>query len=601
MRAAYLNSSLSQSQLDKALERTARGAYKIVYVAPERLMVGQFLSAFSEVAISLVAVDEAHCVSQWGQDFRPSYLKIMEFVESLAYRPAIGAFTATATPEVKRDIAHILRLRDPLSVTTGFDRPNLYFGVQRPKDKLRALNDLISARREKCGIVYCATRKAVGEVCDFLNAEGFSATRYHAGLSDQERARNQDDFVYDRKAVMVATNAFGMGIDKSNVSYVIHYNMPKNIESYYQEAGRAGRDGGRADCILLYSPKDVVTNRFLIDHSEENPEISEDTRRKIRAKDHERLKQMANYCTMAGCLRGHILAYFGERAPEKCGNCSGCAAGFEERDITLEAQKILSCVARTGQRYGAGLISEVLRGEAGEKLTALDLQNQTTYGIMKDVSDAQLRRMIDALLADGCAATELADDRYPVLKLGPRAGDVLFRGAKANMKVERAQGEDREHKKRADRGERAANGELFRELQALRASIANAAHVPAYVVFADASLLDMCKKLPRTRAEFRAVSGVGEAKLAHYGDQFLEIIKKYAPTKQSLSVRERYEALKRKFDEMGITGAYEPWTDEEDGRLADEVARGIGLAEIAGEHARSMGAIKSRIKALNLH
>ena len=349
--AAYLNRSLTESQYAKALKNAANGRYKIIYVAPERLESVSFMNMCRAVKISMVAVDEAHCVSQWGQDFRPGYLNIRKFITKLHYRPVIGAFTATATEEVKADIIRLLGLNNPIAVTTGFDRPNLYFSVLRPKSKPNELLKLLKERRGKSGIVYCSTRKKVEEVCDMLNARGVSATRYHAGLEDTERIKNQDDFVYDRKQVMVATNAFGMGIDKSNVGFVIHYNMPKNLESYYQEAGRAGRDGTEADCILLYSKSDVMTCRYFIENIEYNPDLTAEQNAAFRQKEEERLKYMTFYCTTSDCLRGFMLRYFGDDYKTSCGKCSNCLTEFDTEDVTVEAQKILSCIIKTGQHY----------------------------------------------------------------------------------------------------------------------------------------------------------------------------------------------------------------------------------------------------------
>ncbi len=324
--AAYINSSLTPGQSAEALRRAAAGWYRIIYVAPERLDSPDFLQFALSTQISMVTIDEAHCVSQWGQDFRPSYLRIPDFIARLPERPRASAFTATATPRVRQDIMRLLGLRDPLCITTGFDRPNLYFEVMQPADKYQALRGILRGKEERCGVIYCATRKAVEEVCTQLCADGFSATRYHAGLSDEERRTNQDDFQYDRRLIMVATNAFGMGIDKSNVSFVIHYNMPKNLESYYQEAGRAGRDGSPADCVLLYAKRDVVTAKWLIEHAEENPDLSDRERGEVRERDMERLRQMTFYSTTKDCLRRFILRYFGEQGNEKCGHCSSCLA-----------------------------------------------------------------------------------------------------------------------------------------------------------------------------------------------------------------------------------------------------------------------------------
>ena len=368
VRGAYLNSSLSWNQYQAALRNARAGVYKIIYVAPERLLTPEFLEFAKSAPISMVTIDEAHCVSQWGQDFRPSYLTIPEFVEALPHRPVVSAFTATATPRVRKDILSLLALQDPLVTVTSFDRPNLYFEVRRPKDKLQETLKLLRERREKSGIIYCATRKAVEDVCQTLQEQGYAATRYHAGLTDQERQKNQEDFLYDRATVMVATNAFGMGIDKSNVAFVIHYNMPKDLESYYQEAGRAGRDGQPAECFLLYSGQDVGLNRFLFTRSEENQDLDEKALEQLIRQNEQRLRAMTNYCHTTACLREYILHYFGEHAPTQCGNCQNCTGHFQQLDITVPAREILSCVRYLGQRYGIKMVLDVVRGSKNEKI-----------------------------------------------------------------------------------------------------------------------------------------------------------------------------------------------------------------------------------------
>ena len=518
--AAYINSSLSYPQFLRVLSNVEHGKYKIIYVAPERLLTDGFLDTCKKIKISMVAVDEAHCVSQWGQDFRPSYLKIITFVESLANRPIVGAFTATATNDVKEDINKILRLENPFEITTGFDRPNLFFGVIKSSSKDEKLIDLIRERGDRSGIVYCATRKNVESVCELLCDNGFSAARYHAGLDEYERRKNQEDFVFDRKNIMVATNAFGMGIDKSNVTYVIHYNMPKNIESYYQEAGRAGRDGGEADCILLYSPKDVRLNRFMIENSEGNDELTIEENEQIRERDFERLKYMTFYSTTNDCLRGFILRYFGGEKKAYCGKCSNCLSVHKLVDVTIDAQKIMSCIARTGQRYGKTVICDVLKGSKSERIIKAELNNQSTYGIMKEVTARHIFGTIDFLAEKEYIS---ADNETEVLKLLPKSRDVLFGRERLVMKKV----ENSEKIVKTHRPEVPVNSELLDALKALRKSIASKKSVPAYVIFTDATLIDMCKKCPETPDEMLEVSGVGRTKLEKFGKQFLEETAKF--------------------------------------------------------------------------
>ena len=523
--AAYLNSSLTPAQQQEALRRAAAGAYRLIYVAPERLTSPAFLRFARSAEISLVAVDEAHCVSQWGQDFRPSYLDIAGFVAGLPRRPAVGAFTATATDKVKADIGTLLGLRAPLCVTTGFDRPNLFFEVARPKSKIAYLRAFLARQRGQSGIVYCATRKGVETVCEQLMGAGIAATRYHAGLSDEERRKNQDDFVYDRVQVMVATNAFGMGIDKSNVSFVVHYNMPKNIESYYQEAGRAGRDGAGARCVLLFSPNDVRTARFLIENGEENQALTPEVRARVREQDLERLERMVGYCKTTKCLRAYLLGYFGEEAPAHCGRCGNCAGEMEERDITLEAQKILSGVARVEKKYRSGLgitaVMQMLRGSREQRILRLGLDKLPTYGVMADVDRIRLRAEIDYLLEEGYLI--LQGEEYPVLRLTERASEVLFHGRRVTLRQRRPTAAERTASAR--KGAKAMPGpvddELFQALRALRFQLAQKESVPAYVVFSNATLADMAARRPATPEEFLQVSGVGEAKARKYAKPFL--------------------------------------------------------------------------------
>ncbi|MFR6314669.1 MAG: RecQ family ATP-dependent DNA helicase [[Clostridium] innocuum] len=415
IRAAYLNSSLSYAQYRKALSLARGYTYKIIYVAPERLMSDEFLSFAKEMKISMVCVDEAHCVSQWGQDFRPHYLHIREFLKEMPQRPIVSAFTATATTQVKEDILQLLDMKDPYTITTGFDRKNLYFAVEKPKDKYQALLHYVKQHTEDAGIVYCLSRKTVEEVCDRLCADGFAATRYHAGLSDAERMNNQNDFIYDRKTIMVATNAFGMGIDKSNVRFVVHFNMPKNMESYYQEAGRAGRDGEQADCILLYSGKDVRLNQFLIEQGSGHEDMEEAVRMELQQKEKERLKSMTFYCTIPSCLRHYMLKYFGEESDGFCGSCSNCLTQYEECDIRMEASRLVECIRHSGERFGKTMIVDIVKGSANAKIKSYHLDRNPAYGSLKDSSRNHLYEILQHLQFQGIL--KQSEDGYSVLSI----------------------------------------------------------------------------------------------------------------------------------------------------------------------------------------
>jgi len=528
VQAAFINSSLTYNQTQTALERAAAGAYKLMYVAPERLDSPDFARWAQSARIPMVAVDEAHCVSHWGQDFRPSYLNIGEFVRSLPERPVLSAFTATATREVKDDIVRLLELRDPFEMTTGFNRENLYLEVQQPANRFQALIACLMRRRDRSGIVYCLTRKDVETVCRRLCESGIPAVQYHAGLGQGERTAAQEDFLHDRRTVMVATNAFGMGIDKSNVGFVIHYGMPKNIESYYQEAGRAGRDGAKADCILLYSKQDVMTNRRFIENAQTENLTAEEAAL-VRSRDEERLRQMTFYSTTQRCLRRFILEYFGDRTPTLCGNCSNCRELTQGEDVTVDAQKVLSCISRMGSRYGAALVTGVLRGESGERIVSLGFDKLSTYGIMKDVPAPEVRELIDFLVANGyCLATQ---DEYRVLKLNDRSMLVL-RGREKVTMPRRKQKESRPaaapKKDGRQTGSRKAAKQvpgLLGRLKALRLEIAGELRVPPFMIFSDATLGDMCAKMPQNEEELLLVSGVGEHKLERYGKRFLAVLR----------------------------------------------------------------------------
>lgn len=515
IRAAYLNSSLSYAQYRKALSLARGYTYKIIYVAPERLMSDEFLSFAKEMKISMVCVDEAHCVSQWGQDFRPHYLHIREFLKEMPQRPIVSAFTATATTQVKEDILQLLDMKDPYTITTGFERKNLYFAVEKPKDKYQALLHYVKQHTEDAGIVYCLSRKTVEEVCDRLCADGFAATRYHAGLSDAERMNNQDDFIYDRKTIMVATNAFGMGIDKSNVRFVVHFNMPKNMESYYQEAGRAGRDGEQADCILLYSGKDVRLNQFLIEQGSGHEDMEEAVRMELQQKEKERLKSMTFYCTIPSCLRHYMLKYFGEESDGFCGSCSNCLTQYEECDIRMEASRLVECIRHSGERFGKTMIVDIVKGSANAKIKSYHLDRNPAYGSLKDSSRNHLYEILQHLQFQGIL--KQSEDGYSVLsihqeELLPTDGPLIMKIVKEkqvqNPVVQTDSGDNR----------------LFELLRICRSQLARKAHVPPYMVFSDKTLHDMCAKAPHSREEMLGVSGVGEVKYDKYGEAFLKVI-----------------------------------------------------------------------------
>ena len=532
--AAFINSSLSGDQIRTVYSRLRSGQYKIIYVAPERLGGNQFTSLMQEQNIPLIAVDEAHCVSQWGQDFRPSYLKIAEFIAKLPKQPVVAAFTATATEEIRKDIVRLLQLNNPFSIVTGFDRPNLFFSVQEPKNKYSAIVAFAKKRKQKSGIIFCATRATVEKVCAGLNSEGIATTRYHAGLSDDERRTNQEDFQYDRKSVMVATNAFGMGIDKSNVSYVVHYNMPKSIEAYYQEAGRAGRDGEPAECVLFYAARDIATAKLMSQNNSGNEELSESERQKVLNQDYKRLEKMMGYCRTTNCLRRYILDYFGQKNKEDCGSCGNCQSSYEVVDVTMQTQVVLSCVKRVknhlGYSVGVGLLVRVLCGSRDRRITELNLSQLSTYGLLKQMPRNQLRELIEFLEFSGYLYSK---PPYSTIELTNKALSVLFEGEKVEMSVRISVGKPKGEAAGEVTEQTGATSELVEALKAIRNQIAKEESVPAYIVFSNAHLADMAEKQPRNMQEFLLVKGVGDLKAARYGERFLRAIETFEKGEES--------------------------------------------------------------------
>ena len=510
--ATFINSSLSWREAKERIHKARNGEYRLLYIAPERLETESFAElaeSFSR-SVAMVAIDEAHCVSQWGHDFRPSYRQIASFIKQLPKRPIIASFTATATPEVKEDIIRLLSLENPRIHVTGFNRENLSFAVHKGVNKKEFVLDYAAGNRDNAGIIYAATRKEVDKLHELLHKKGFAAGKYHAGLSDQERIRTQEAFLYDDIRIMIATNAFGMGIDKSNVRYVVHYNLPKNMESYYQEAGRAGRDGLPSECILLYAAQDILLQKFLIEQTVLAPARKNN--------EFKKLQLMVDYAHTQRCLRGFILEYFGETGVAgRCDNCSNCNQPFELIDITTDAAKVFSCILRMREQYGVAMVAEVLKGSQNKKILGFGFDRLSTYGVMRDLSLVSIKDLLNWLVAEGYL--QLTGGQYPVVRLEPKAVAVLKKQGqvykKIPVKAEKPVPKDG----------------LFEELRKLRREIAAREQVPPYIIFADSSLHEMSRLLPTTDKTFLAIKGVGESKLQKYGDQFLEVIRKYREPK----------------------------------------------------------------------
>ena len=505
IKGAYINSSLTSEEENCIIKDLEMGEIKILYVAPERLESGLFLDVISRCDVSQIAVDEAHCISQWGHDFRSSYRKIANFIKLLMKRPIVTAFTATASEEVRNDIISLLKLENPEVFVTGFNRENLTINIVKGESKKTYMIKYIEDNRDVSGIIYVATRKEVDNIYELLSSKGFSVTHYHAGLSEDDRRKNQEDFIYDRAKIMVATNAFGMGIDKPDVRYVIHYNMPRNIESYYQEIGRAGRDGEESECILLFSPQDIHVQKYLIENSIENPERKNN--------QYEKLQQMQDFVFSNECYRKYILNYFGEEYNEDCNKCSNCLNEGEIVDKTVDAQKVLSCIYRMKHKFGSGMLIDVLRGSKNKKVMQFEFNELSTYGIMKDYSAEELKNFINTLISQGFIT--VIQGTYPVLALNPTSRQVLVGETKVLLKEFKVNKKVRE------------DNELFEILKGIRSEIAKEHNVPPYIIFGDVTLKEMSVKYPIDEEAMKNISGVGEVKYSRYGKAFEEVIKKY--------------------------------------------------------------------------
>ncbi|WP_026895295.1 DNA helicase RecQ [Clostridiisalibacter paucivorans] len=584
--AAYINSSLEYNEINKIMLDIKNERYKLVYIAPERLNTVLFRNFIKDIEVSLVAVDEAHCISQWGHDFRPSYVEIPKFINDINPRPSVAAFTATATEEIVKEIKELLELRNPVQCMTGFDRPNLFYEVVKTGNKFNYLLNYLSKNyTEESGIIYCATRKTVESLVDKLNEKGFSTVGYHGGMNSNIRQTNQEDFIFDRKRIIIATNAFGMGIDKPDVRFVIHYNMPKNMEAYYQEAGRAGRDGQRSHCILMYSASDIVKQKYII----ENETMSE-TRQEILYKN---LQYLVDYCNTNYCLRNYILNYFGEKSiNNRCENCGNCLDDSEMVDITVEGQKVLSCMYRLNEGFGITTVIQVLKGSKNKKVLGSGLDKVSTYGIMKDYSNSGLKEIIMSMISKGYI--RITADKYPVLKLTNKSGEILKGKTRLYHKRHLIERRDTSKKEEVSIGRDIYDydKELFNKLKELRASISKDKEIPPFMVFHDATIKGMAAYYPQNKEEMLSINGVGNKKYENYGKLFINLINSYANEKDIDVKDARNENIK----ETQLSNKTEDFNEDRYDLTYQSYLKGMSLEEIANNRNFSQPTIINHLK-----
>lgn len=558
--STYINSTLTANQYRHILHTAREGTYKLIYVAPERLETESFQNLIRSMEISMVAIDEAHCVSEWGHDFRKSYKEISKMIHRFEKRPKVAAFTATATEMVKNDIIQLLELQDPYVLVTGFDRENLRFSVEKPANRKNYILKYLNTHKGKSGIIYCATRKNVDMLYQNLQELGYSVTKYHAGLTEKTRRENQEDFIYDRREIMIATNAFGMGIDKSNIRFVLHYNMPRTMENYYQEAGRSGRDGEEAECILLFSRADIVTNKFLIEQG--NPEID-------RSNEYQKLNDMIDYCNTDKCLRKYILEYFGETPDfDRCEKCGNCNNKTELVDITVDAQKIMSCIKRMGERFGSNLVTEVLKGANTAKIRQFGFQEIRTYGLMRECNKEYIKELIAFLISEGYLIA--VGDKFPIIQVGAKSENVLF--GKEKVMIKRNLPKVEQQKEEYEIIDIA----LLERLKEIRKELSIKYQVPPFIIFSDASLIDMSRKYPKDEETMLKITGVGKFKYDKYGEVFLNVINEYREENQ---IQEENRNNEQKTTMLKRDTTVETYELLKQGKQVEEIAKIRGLTK----------------------